>query len=167
MLRFKCLSIILPLVAIASLHTDAQANTDQKKEDKYSQLQSLINSKKYRFHALSATSMRGRTIQLTSEYSIELNNDTLNVNLPYFGRSYSSDYLATDLSISFSSTQFDYNTDSSKKSGWEITIKPKNEPKANRIDMFVTTSGYCTVQVSSNSRQPISFYGTFESFHNK
>ena len=157
---FKFSRLILPLLTIVCLNGKAQSGVNQKKQDKYAQLKNLIDSKKYSFHALSATSMKGRTVQLTTEYLLKLNNDSLSVDLPYFGRSFTTDYPPTDLSIRFNSKKLDYLVGSSKKGGWEITIKPKNEPKANSIDMSITASGYCTVQVTSNSREPISFYGT-------
>jgi hypothetical protein len=151
--------LLLPFFMLFCLSGGAQSGTDQKNQDKYVQLKSLIDSKKYQFHAISATSMKGRTIQLTSPYFLKINNDSLQSDLPYYGRSYTADYPATDLSIRFNSNQFTYTADTTKKSGWEITIQPKNESKANKINMSVSSSGYCTLHISSNSRQPISYYG--------
>jgi hypothetical protein len=161
---FKFSRLLLPLLMIICLQSFAQSSADQKKQDQYVQLKSLIDSKKFRFHALSATSMKGMTRQLTSEYFLKLNNDSLSVELPYFGRSYTTSYPPTDLSTSFSSIQFSYVADSAKKGGWDITIVPKNELNASKINMSITSSGYCTVRISSNSRQPISYYGTITAY---
>jgi hypothetical protein len=159
--------ILLPIMVFTCLYGSAQTSADQEKQDKYAQLKRLIDSKKYHFHALSATSMKGRVRQLTTEYGLTLNNDSLNVDLPYFGRSYSADYAATDLSIQFNTSQFSYVADTTKKGGWEITIGPKNQPRANKIFMSVSASGYCTVQVTSNTRDPISYYGTINAFNDR
>jgi hypothetical protein len=86
------------------------------------------------------------------------------VDLPYYGRSFTTSYPPTDISVRFNTNQFDYVADSSKKGGWEITIKPKNESSASKIYMSVTTSGYCNMQISSNSSQPISYYGTITAY---
>jgi len=161
---FKFARLILPLLVIICFQSFAQSGADQKKQDQYTQLKSLIATKKFRFHALSATSMKGMTRQLTSEYFLKLNNDNLSVDLPYFGRSYTTSYPPTDLSTAFSSNQFSYIADSAKKGGWDITIVPKNESNASKINMSITASGYCTVRVSSNSRQPISYYGTISAY---
>jgi Domain of unknown function (DUF4251) len=159
--------LLLPLLMVIGLRGIAQTSADQKKQDQYAQMKSLLNSKKYYFHALSATTMKGKTIQLTTEYGFRLNNDSLMVDLPYFGRSYTSDYPGTDLGIQFNTGQFSYQADSAKKGGWDITIIPKNQTKASKMTMYVSPSGYCTLQVTSNTRQLISFYGTIDAFRER
>jgi hypothetical protein len=46
----------------------SQSGADQKKQDEFNQLKSQMDGKKFRFHAVSATSMKGMTRQLTSDY---------------------------------------------------------------------------------------------------
>ena len=164
---FKYTRILLPIMVFTCMYGSAQTNADQEKQDKYTQFKRLIESKKYHFHALSATSMKGRVRQLTTEYGLSLNNDSLSVDLPYFGQSYSADFAATDLSIQFNTTEFSYVANPAKKGGWEITIIPKNQPSANKIYMSVSSSGYGTVQVTSNNRDPISYYGTINAFNDR
>lgn len=156
--------VLTPLLTIVCMYCEGQSASDQKKQESAAQLKGWIDSKKFRFHALSATSMKGRTRQLTSEYFLIMNNDSLQVDLPYYGRSYTTSYPPTDLSVQFTTTQFSYESEASKKGGWNITIKPKNESSASKIYLSVTSSGYCTVQVSSNSRELISYYGTITSY---
>ena len=156
----KPICILIPILIMICLYSQAQSGDAAKKQDPAAQLKSLIESKKYWFHPISATSMKGMTRQLTNEYFLKLNNDSLEVDLPFYGRSYSTNYPPTDLSVQFTTTHFSYAADSSKKGGWSITITPKNETTASKINMSITSSGYCTVQVSSNSRQPMSYYGT-------
>jgi hypothetical protein len=165
MLSYKFHWLLLPFLILLFIDSDAQNGTDQEKMEKQAQLKSMIDSKHFQFHALSATSMKGKTVQLTSEYSLKLNKDSLNVDLPYYGRSYTADYPGTDVSVRFKSNQFTYSSDSTKKGGWEITIIPKNESKANKIYMAVTSSGYCTVNISSNTRQSISYYGYIKEYN--
>ncbi len=160
----KCSRLLLPLLMLICLQSFSQSSAEQKKQDQYNQLKSQIESRKFRFHALSATSMKGMTRQLTSDYFLKLNKDSLSVDLPYFGRSFTTNYPPTDLSIEFKSTQFSYKSDTLKKGGWEITIVPKNESNASKMSLSITTSGYCTVRVSNNSREPISYYGTITDY---
>jgi hypothetical protein len=167
MLSLKYYRLCLPVLLAVCLQSTAQSSSDQKKQDEYNQMNSLLNSKKYHFHARSATTMKGKTIQLTSDYGLKMSNDSLMVDLPYYGQAYSSDYGGTDLGIQFNTSQFSYKADSAKKGGWNITIIPKSEPKANKIIMYVSPSGYCTMQVTSNTRQPVSFYGTINAFNDR
>lgn len=147
--------VILFLLVTFSIQIKAQSD-----QDKRAQLKSLIDSKKYHFNALSAGTLRGKTIQLNGEYFLFMNQDSLIADLPYYGRSYTADYPATDLSIRFKTTRFTYTCDTTKKGGWSMTIIPKNQPRASKIYMSVSPDGYCNMSVNSNSRETISFYGT-------
>jgi hypothetical protein len=160
----KYYRLLLPLLTFICLQGFSQSGAEQKKQDQYNQLKGQIDSGKFRFHALSATSMKGMTRQLTSDYFLKLNKDSLSVDLPYYGRSFTTNYPPTDLSTEFKTTQFSYKTDTLKKGGWSITIIPKNESNASNINLSITTSGYCTVRVNSNSREPISYYGTITDY---
>src|ERR1700722_18554873 len=106
MLSYKFHRLLLPLLILLFIGGAAQNGTDQKNQDKHAQLKGMIDSKYFQFHALSATSMKGKTVQLSSEYSLKLNKDSLKVDLPYYGRSYTADYPGTDVSVQFNSNQF-------------------------------------------------------------
>jgi Domain of unknown function (DUF4251) len=160
--KFGC--ILIPLLTILCLNSEAQSNSDQKKQDQFTRLKSMIDSKTFRFHAQSATSMKGRTKQLSSEYYLKINQDSLYVDLPYYGRAYSSGYPGTDLGFQFISKDFSYAADTTKKGGWDITIMPKNEAKVNSIYLSISSSGYCSVRISSSNRDPISYYGTITEY---
>jgi hypothetical protein len=156
--------ILLPALILFCLKGATQTPAEQKKADAYAQLKSWIESKKFRFKAQSATPQRGRTINLTTEYFLQINNDSLSVELPYYGRAYSSSYPGTNSPLSFKSTHFSYVADTLKKGGWNIQIQPKDNTDVNKINLEITTSGYCTVRVSSNTRDMISFYGTIAQY---
>ena len=144
------------LLIMGGLHSNAQSGTDQKEQ----RIKSLIDSKKYGFIAQSATSNKGRTVQLSTGYGLNLIQDSLQVDLPYYGRAYNSSYPASDdVGIRFTSHDFSYLADTTKKGGWDITIKPKGA-RVSAIYLSVSSSGYCSVRISSNDRDPISYYGT-------
>lgn len=167
MLPSRYSRLLLLMFMFTFLHSYSQTEAEQKKQDQYNQLKNQINSRKFRFHALSATSMKGMTRQLTSDYFLKLDNDNLSVDLPYYGRSFTTNYPPTDLTTEFKTTQFSYQSDTLKKGGWDITIVPKNESNASKISLSITSSGYCTVRISSNSREPISYYGTITDYDAK
>jgi hypothetical protein len=153
-------SRVLLLLSLICYHSRAQS-PNEKKKAQFAQLKSWIDSRKYLFQAQSATTQKGRTIQLTSTYTLKVNNDSLQVDLPYYGRAYTTQYPPTDLSLRFNSNQFSYLADTTKKCGWDITIdKPKNSSGVSKISMYITASGYCTMRVTSSQRDMISFYGT-------
>jgi len=123
-------------------------------------LQQLINSKNYTFLAQYAQPMSGRQIQLTTEYTLTIRNDSLISYLPYFGQAYVAPINPEDAGLTFTSTDFDYVATPARKGGYNIVIKPKNEEKANQMILTGTSSGYASLQVLSTTRQAISFRGT-------
>src|SRR6478609_4497105 len=104
----RCFRLLLPLVMLSCSDCFSQTDAEQKTQDQYNQLRSQIESRIFRFHALSATSMKGMTRQLTSDYFLKLNKENLSVNLPYYGRSFTTNYPPTDISTEFKTTQFTY-----------------------------------------------------------
>jgi Domain of unknown function (DUF4251) len=153
--------VLTLLLAMGCLPGNAQSTADQKSQS----LQTLINSKKYGFIAQSATAKKGRTVQLTPGYGLILNSDSLHVDLPYYGRAYTTSYPSSrdDAGIKFNSHDFSYLSDTTKKGGWEITIKPKGA-KVSTIYLSISSSGYCSVRISSSDRDPISYYGTIADY---
>lgn len=152
--------VLLFLLTMGCMPGQAQSSSDQGKQS----LKSLIEAKKYSFIARSATSKNGRTVQLSTGYGLSVIQDSLQVDLPYYGRAYSSSYPSNnDMGIRFTSHDFSHLADSTKKGGWDITIKPKGV-KVSVIYLSISSSGYCIVKISSNDRDPISYYGTIADY---
>jgi len=118
----------------------------------------LIDSKTYIFHAQSATPLGGSTRQLTSDYNLNLIGDSLVSYLPYFGRAYTAP-MPNETGLDFISSDFTYKVKERKKGGWDVTIEPKDQRNVRSMLLSISESGYTSLSVTSNSRQPISFYG--------
>lgn len=162
--------LLLPLLTIIYLHCSAQSNSDQVKQSNYQKLKHGIDLKQFHFIAKSATTSKGRTIQLTGSYFLFLGGDSLTVNLPFFGTAYSSSHYGEskeDAGINFHTNQFSFSSDTTKKGGWYITIQPKGQSSASRIYLSISSTGSCRTSINSSSRSNITFYGTvFSNFKN-
>jgi hypothetical protein len=148
------LSKSLFLVGIALLCTAFAHAQDLDK----STLQNFIQSKQFVFKAQTVLPMTGAARQLTSDYDVRFNGNSITAYLPYFGRAYSAGY-GEGGGIDFTSTKFDYSVKQRKKGGWDITISPKDAKDVREMNFTVSEKGYATLQVSSDNRQPISFMG--------
>ncbi len=162
--KSRLLKIFFPLLLSAVLFTTgniyAQNGDKQDKENaRVEALKNAIESKRYVFTAQSATPMSGRTRQLTTEYILKVKNDTVTADLPYYGRAYQASYGDTEGGINFTTTQFEYSEKDGPKGGWDIIVTPKEAKNVQRMILNVSNSGYGTLQVTSNTRQMISFYG--------
>ena len=97
--------------------------------------------------------------QNTADYDLKIKPDTIDSDLPYFGRAYTAPIDPADAGIDFTSVKFDYNIVPGKKGGWEITIKPKDVTDINGMYLSISENGYALLRVNSNNRQAISFTG--------
>ena len=122
------------------------------------QVKSFVDSKEFTFKARTVIPMTGGSRQLTSDYDVKFLGDSIVSYLPYFGRAYSAGY-GEGGGIEFTSTKFDYKAKARKKGGWDIIIKPKDVRDVEEMDLTLSDDGSASLRVSSNNRQPISFYG--------
>ena len=142
------------------MHGYAQDSTKDDKASKESSVKSLVDAKSYVFIAQTVLPAGGRIRQLTSYYDLEVSKDTIVSALPYFGRAYTPPIDPSEGGgISFTSTNFDYTTTERKKGGWDVSIKPKDAKDVRQLFLTISEKGYTTLQVTSDSRQTISFNG--------
>lgn len=131
----------------------------QKKVEKMDQVTKLLESKVFVFNPQSATPSSGGMIQLTSEFYLKINNDTLQSYLPYYGVAYQSRFGNTKSPLDFSSTDFEYSSKVLKNGSYDINIRLINPGDPSQLILSVSSSGYANLRVISMNRQPISFYG--------
>jgi hypothetical protein len=150
---------LMGMISVLSVTTLlAQNDKAAKKAAKEAEVKAMIDAQRYIFKPQSANPMRGRTVQLTTEYSVKVSKDTIVSDLPYFGRAFTAPIDPTRGGIQFNSTQFDYKLETIKK-GWQVTIKPKDVSDVQQFFLTIFNNGSATLQVTSNNRTPISFNG--------
>ena len=126
-------------------------------------IENTINSKHYSFKASTAIPLSGGLIQLSaSNYDLIVSPKVVTCYLPFFGRAYSAPSNSSDGGIKFLSTDFDYNIKRKTKRGWYIEIKPRDNHDVRLLMLDVSKSGYASLTVISNNRQPMFFGGTIE-----
>lgn len=119
----------------------------------------LMHSGAYTFEAQRAMAQNGFSKILTSDYTLSVSKDTVQANLPYFGRAYQAPMDPSKGGIQFTSTDFEYKISRTKRGMWNVKIQPKGHQDVMQLNLSVSGSGFATLQVISLNRQPISFYG--------
>ena len=119
----------------------------------------LFSSNEYEFIAETIQPSGYFNRRLDAGYKIIVSKDSIICNLPYIGRTYSAPIGQTDLGIKFISTQFSYSFKNRNKSGWIVTIRPKDNNDVRTITLTILDNGSTSVTIISNNRQPISFSG--------
>jgi hypothetical protein len=153
----KILSLCLAVILLSGT-VNAQSK-EEKKAQKEAAMKALVESKNYQVTAQSVTPQGARTRQLTSEYTFKVAADSILSDLPYFGRAYSANLDPNSAGIQFNSKDFEYTSTPGKKGGWDVVIKPKDVTDVQRVNLSISGSGNCYIQVTSTNRQPISYNG--------
>jgi len=161
---FTMPSTIIAICLIGFFPALQAQNTDkqQKEAAQEAVIKNMVEAQRYRFVAQSMMPMTGRSRQVSFGYDLRVTKDTLNAYLPYAGKAFTADYGSSTGAISFKTTEFEYVKKDAKKGGWDITMTPKNITNVRQIILRISSSGYTNVQVTSNTRDMISFYGYLE-----
>jgi hypothetical protein len=144
----------LLLVLFSGLSTVGLRAQDLEKD----QVAKMVAAKEFTFKATSMLPSGASVKQLTSDYDVRLLGDSIISYLPYFGRSYTP-VVQGEEGINFTSGTFDYKAKAKKKSGWQISVKPKDTKEVRELIFDISDNGYARLQVISNSKQTISYNG--------
>jgi len=154
------------LLSILALMTSCNsAKIAQNAKDNQDSVATWWHSKHFVFHANNAQPMSGRTINLTSEYTFEMRNDSIIAWLPYFGRSFSAPINPSDGGIKFATSNYTIKDEKEEKKMYKMTIVPKGLPAfehtkdVQQLYLSIGYNGYGTLQIQSVNQTPISYYG--------
>ncbi len=156
MMIYKMPRLFVLIITLLS-YTTLQAQ--DKKKEKELAVKEWVEAKSYVFVAQTAVPLGRPLMQLTSEYSLAVQGDTVIAFLPYFGRAFSAPLNTTDGGIKFTSNVVAYVSKPKKRNGWEISIQPKDVPDVQQLRLTIFSSGSASLQVYSTNRQMISFNG--------
>ena len=149
---------MLLLALLVGLPTLSAQSKQEKKEQKKEAVKKLIASENYKIDVRTAMPMRGRSIPLTSPYSLEIRNDSVISYLPYFGRAYSIPYGGGD-GLNFRAPLKEYDMKMDKKGNAVIEFVARNPEDRYEFRAKVFPNGSASIDVNMQNRQSISFQG--------
>lgn len=160
------IALITALIALSgcgasSSTADGVQNSSrqEKKAAEFENIATLLESGHFQFTLRSATPTGGKTVQMTSEYTMEAIEGVYQAYLPYFGRAYSASYGGNG-GIEFKGAPENYSlTRNEKKNIIAISFDIKTDDDLYGISLEIGSSGYGTLVVTSQKRQSISYYG--------
>ena len=124
-MRTKKQIFMLLLALLVGIPTLSAQSKKEKKEQKKEAVKKLIESENYKIDVNTAMPMRGRSIPLTSSYSLEIRNDSVISYLPYYGRAYSIPYGGGD-GLNFKAVLKEYSMEMDKKGNAVIEFIARN-----------------------------------------
>jgi hypothetical protein len=155
---------VIMLIAVLIFNLAAMAQETRREQrklrekEKSEEIAKLIKEVDLRFIAQFAHPMGGGSIHLTSEYTLDIEENNVTAFLPFFGRAYFVDYGSREGGIKFSeeAQSFEWEKD---RHGYRAMMEVKTPKDIYSLNFSVTTSGYATLDISSNNRQSIRFSG--------
>lgn len=129
-------------------------------------LKTVIDSRMYSFFAETATALNGDLHQLgTSYFFVRINQDSLEVDLPYWGVAHAAMLGSSNGGIRFKSVATSYTVKTRKKGGWFISIVPKDNRTSDKMDLDIDADGDATLEVTNKFRESISFRGEMTTYN--
>ena len=128
-------------------------------QEKDNATSTMIKGREYIFFAQSYSSTTVSMRQLTDDYTVKINSDSVIGLLLYYGQSFNAQISVTDGGLKFASAKFDYSFVEKKRGKCEITIRPKDDKTVQLLFLTVFSDGSAQLQVSSTNREAMSFNG--------
>ena len=155
--------LMIGLLVFAGIVWSQNEDRQSKEAAKEAKVKKTVDSGRFQLVMNQAHPMSGRMITLTSEYTLDLSGDSAISYLPYYGRAYSAPMNSAEGGIKFSEPVKEKKVVFNEKNK-SYTISFKVKGKEDTYQFFITLwlSGYSSVSVTCNNRQPIDFSGEIQ-----
>lgn len=160
---FAVVSGLFALSCATKPYVDKETFVSLTTDDEFTFLAKRANPMDYTAIQNVASSLPGaiptRILELDYGYTLTLKKDTIKVNLPYFGRAYSSSYGTTNSGFSLETSSFTKTKKTGKKGEilYQFHINDKTNIQQMVLEIFPNGKGILSIQ--ANDRQPISYDG--------
>ncbi len=156
--------ISLSIVYVVIVFLGMACTTSRKIVDPvvWNTIQQQLEDQDFRIQVREMIPMQGKSWQLSTEYFIAVQGDSVFSHLPYSGRAYTAP-LSRDNVFTFEAPLLSYVTNTSKKDRIRIRFRTRtfNDTFTFYVDVF--PNGSTSVRVSSNNRQGVSYLGELSS----
>lgn len=158
-MKLRILTFITATILFAACSSTSSATKEEKNAVEFESTAALIENGNYMFTVRSASPSGGKTVQITSHYSLNAREGNYEAYLPYFGRAYSGTY-GGDGGIEFNGEPENLEiTKNGKKNKISVKFSIQSEKDKYSVTLNVGSSGYGTMTISSQKRQSITYSG--------
>ena len=150
---------ITAAIVLSACSTTSSTAKKEKTAAEFEITAALIESGNYQFTVRSASPSGGKTIQITSLYTLSAKEGTYEAHLPYYGRAYSAAYGGSG-GVEFEGVPEDLTiTRKDNKNSISVAFTIQSETEKYNVNLEVGASGYGNLTINSQNRQTISYYG--------
>lgn len=157
-MRLKRLVVFSGIVLLCTGQSLFAQSKQERKEKKEKAVKEVVDSGRIKIDVDRAVPMAGRSINLTTPYSLEIHGDSILSHLPYFGRAYSAPYGGGE-GLMFKEVAAEKERTSKKKGRSEIKFRVKTKEDIYTFRVEVYPNGSATINVTPVNKQSITFYG--------
>ena len=150
--------LALLMVACSSLTSAEKAERQLKTA---LAVEKALSERHYKVEIAIMYPNRGKAVNVSPDFSLEVKGDTLISYLPYFGRAYNVPY-GGGKGLNFTAPITEYHSEKGRKGESQITIKAQNEEDVYTFFLEIYNNGNASVSVRSREREPIRFSGDMQ-----
>ena len=153
------LSLASALLAVIAL--EGCATTEERAAraaEQAARVKVALTERQYKIRVDYMYPMRGGSKNVTSNYSVEVRNDSLYSYLPYFGRAFHVPY-GGGKGLNFSEPIGSYRESTIKKGRQHIEINVRNDEDSYLYVIDVFDNGNSDIEVRAQQRERISYSG--------
>jgi hypothetical protein len=165
MKKIFMLLLLLPALTLSAFSQAGkqEENNDATQSARAEQVEMLMNSRQFVFHARRAEPSGGNSIDLTTNPNyVKFDTDMIESSLPFFGRAYSGVGYNSGDGLHFRGKPDAYTVEK-KKNNWEISASVSTANDNYKLYLSVTPQGFASLSVSSNNLETISYAGEIHS----
>jgi hypothetical protein len=150
-------TVLIIFAACAAKKSTAQI------EAKAEEIRNAVTMSEFRFNATHAQPTGFRSVFLSSPFDVRVSPDTVQVNLPFFGRAFRAPMNPNEGGYRFTSTDFNYSVTPGRRAGnWSVQIVFNGLHSGIRFSFDIWENGSANLRVMDVNRQSISFQGNIE-----
>lgn len=148
----------IAITACSSLTSAERAERDAKTAQA---VEKALAERHYKVEVSMMNPRRGRSVNVSPDFSLEVKGDTLVSYLPYFGRVYNVPY-GGGKGLNFTAPISEYHTAKGRNGATLITMKTINEEDAYSFRLEIFSDGSTSIDLTARERESVNYSGLME-----
>ncbi len=153
--------IVLFTIAIAACSSLTSAEKAERDAKTAQTVEKALAERHYKVVISMMNPRRGRAVNVSPDFSLEVKGDTLVSYLPYFGRAYNVPY-GGGKGLNFTAPISEYYSAKGRKGATLITMKAVNEEDVYSFRLEIFSNGSTSIDLTARERESISYSGQIE-----